>query len=406
MAPARACSRLLPQMTLTATDRDLNTGIVRVVGSQSGVHACMSGLRMGVPLLVLHQGHGAAAAGLVLAIFGLGQILLSLPAGQIADRYGVKWPVYGGMTIAALGAVLAAVWPIFPMLCVTAFLEGAAIAVVVVTLQRQAGRLAHDVAGVRRVFAWLSFAPAVANFIGPFLVGVVIDLAGFQAAFLMQAGVALLTWPFIQGTREFPADPVPEGKRPGAWTLWRDPVTRRVLSMNWFVSATWDLHTVMLPLLGHARGLSAAVIGTILGAFSLAAAFIRLFTPALAARVKEWVLMASALGLASVLLAIYPLLTSVVAMTLCSVLIGMSIGTVQPLVMALLHQITPPERHGQAAGMRMVMINISSVSTPMVAGSAGGLLGVAGVFWAGAVLLAIGVRQASGLKPMLGRGET
>lgn len=391
-------------MTDTAADRELRLGIVRVVGSQSGVHACMSGLRMGVPLLALHQGHGAAAAGLVLAVFGLGQILLSLPAGQIADRYGVRGPVFAGMALAVLGALLSAAWPLYPVLCVTAFLEGAGIAVVVVALQRQAGRLAHDVTGVRRVFAWLSFAPAASNFVGPFLVGVVIDLAGFQAAFLMQAGVALLTWPFIQGLREFPADPVPEGKRPSAWTLWRDPVTRRVLSMNWFVSATWDLHTVMLPLLGHARGLSAAVIGTILGAFSLAAAIIRLVTPALASRVKEWALMACALGLASVLLAIYPLLTSVVAMTLCSVLIGMSIGTVQPLVMALLHQITPPERHGQAAGMRMVMINISSVSTPMVAGSAGGLLGVAGVFWAGAALLAIGVRQASGLKPLLGRG--
>jgi hypothetical protein len=99
----------------------------------------------------------------------------------------------------------------------------------------------------------------------------------------------------------------------------------------------------MLPLLGHARGLSAGVIGGILGAFALAAALIRLVTPAMAARVKEWVLLSFALGLAAVLLALYPLMSSVVAMAVCSILIGAAVGSVQPLVMGLLHQITPPD---------------------------------------------------------------
>ncbi len=390
-------------MAVPESERSLGERIFRVVGAQFGVHACMAGLRMGVPLLVLELGLGAAAAGFALALFGLGQILLSLPAGHIADRFGVKRPVYAGMAIAIIGAAIAAVWPIYPVLCLTALLEGAAIAVVVVAIQRQAGRLSDDVADLRRVFAWLTFGPATANFAGPFLVGLVIDAAGFKVAFMMQVGIALLTLPFIWSMREYPPTAPAEGRRQGAWALWRDPVMRRVLSMNWFVSATWDLHTVMLPLLGHARGLSAGVIGSILGAFALAAALIRLVTPAMAARVKEWVLLSCALGVAAVLLALYPLMSSVVAMAVCSILIGAAVGSVQPLAMTLLHQITPPDRQGQAAGLRMVMINASSISMPMLAGSAGGLLGVAGVFWAGAVMMAYGARQAVGLRAMLDR---
>ena len=392
-------------MTGTEHHRRLGARIFQVVGAQFGVHACMSGLRMGVPLMVLHQGLGAAAAGFALALFGVGQILLSLPAGFIADRYGVKRPVYGGMATAVTGAAIAAAWPIYPVLCLTAFLAGAAIAVVVVAVQRQAGRLSSDVADLRRIFAWLTFGPATSNFAGPVLVGLVIDAAGFQVAFMMQVGIALITWPFIWSIREHPLTPPTQGRLRGVWALWRDPVVRRVLSMNWFVSSTWDLHTLMLPLLGHARGLSAGVIGGILGAFSLAAALIRLVTPALAARVKEWVLLSCALGLAAVLLALYPLLSSVAAMAACSILIGAAVGVVQPLVMGLLHQITPRDRHGQAAGLRMMMINASSISMPVLAGSAGGLVGVAGVFWAGAVLMGFGARQASGLRSLLDRGK-
>jgi MFS family permease len=92
-------------------------------------------------------------------------------------------------------------------------------------------------------------------------------------------------------------------------------------------------------------------------------------------------------------------------MAACSILIGAAVGVVQPLVMALLHQITPPDRQGQAAGLRMMMINASSISMPMLAGSAGGLVGVAGVFWAGALLMGFGARQASGLRSLLDRGK-
>jgi MFS family permease len=182
--------------------------------------------------------------------------------------------------------------------------------------------------------------------------------------------------------------------------LWRNATVRRVLMMNWFVSAIWEMHGVMVPPLGHALGLSAAAIGSILGAFAIAAAAVRLITPWVGSRVREWELISGALTIAALLLALYPLVRSPVAVGLCSLMLGVAVGGVQPLVMSLVHQITPPHQHGQAVALRLVLINVSSISMPIVAGAAGGLAGAAGIFWAGAAAVLVGIRMAVGLRRM------
>lgn len=360
---------------------------------------------MAIPLLALSLGHGAAAVGVLVALFGIGQVAVSLPAGRLTDRYGMKAPVSGALVGGVLGALLAAAWPVYPVLCLVALVEGAAIAVAVIALQRHAGRLAHGADDLRRVFAWLSFTPAAANFAGPFLAGLAIDALGFRTAFLLLATGPVLSWLFIRRAHETRDTGRLAASAGGVLELWRDPVVRRVLSMNWFVSGTWDVHNVMVPLLGHARGLNATAIGGILGAFALAAAIVRLVMPYLATRVREWVLLATALAISAGLLALYPLAQSAATMALCSVLIGMAVGGVQPLVLSLLHHATPPDRQGQVAALRLLMINASSISVPVFAGSAGGLIGVAGVFWVAGLSLLVGIRMAVGLRSMLATAE-
>jgi MFS family permease len=100
----------------------LSREIVWVVGGQGGIHACMSGLRMAVPLQALTLGHGAVAVGVLVALFGIGQIAVSLAAGRLTDRYGLKPPVYGALVTGFVGALVAAAWPVYPALCVAALL--------------------------------------------------------------------------------------------------------------------------------------------------------------------------------------------------------------------------------------------------------------------------------------------
>ncbi|MGV3572062.1 MAG: MFS transporter [Ramlibacter sp.] len=359
----------------------------------------MAGMRMVAPLLALSQGYSELAVGVLMSLFALTQVFLALPAGRFADRHGLKRPVAISVGAAVLGAGLALAFPVFPVLCLAALLTGGATGSTVIALQRHVGRAVEGPTQMKQAFSWLAIGPAFSNFIGPFAAGLVIDHAGYRPAFLLLTVFPLVAWVWMRTAREMPP-PQGHGSRPRerAWDLWREPMFRRLILVNWFLSSAWDVHTFVVPVLGHERGLSASVIGTILGVFAAAAAGIRLFLPLLAARVREWVLIVSAMVATSLIYAVYPFMRSAITMGACSMLLGFALGMVQPMVMSMLHQITPEHRHGEAVGMRMLVINASSVAMPMLFGSAGALVGVSAVFWTVAVTVGCGVRVALGLR--------
>ena len=373
----------------------MNGTLARLIAGQICVHGSMAGMRLAAPLLALREGYSAAAVGLLVALFALTQVFLALPAGRYADRHGLKRPVGYSVAVACVGAGLAVVFPTFPVLCVAALMTGAAAGAATIAVQRHAGRAVHDATELKQVFSWLSIGPAVSNFIGPFAAGLAIDLAGstpgslegYRAAFALLALLPLLSWFCVRGVPDLPAASAAAGSTPGgppqrAWDLLGDAPFRRLLIVNWLISSCWDVHAFAVPLLGHERGLSAAVIGTIFGAFAIAATVIRVLMPFFAKRLREQAVMAVAMLVTAVLFAVYPLLHSAWAMGLCSVLLGLALGTGQPMVMSLLHQITPSHRQGEALGLRLMAINASSVLMPLMFGSAGAVIGVSGLFWA------------------------
>jgi MFS-type transporter involved in bile tolerance (Atg22 family) len=154
------------------------------------------------------------------------------------------------------------------------------------------------------------------------------------------------------------------------------------------------VHTFVVPIMGHERGLSASAIGSILGAFAIAASLIRLMLPIVAARMQEWQVITGAMVITSVLLGLYPFTSTALGMGACSVLLGLSLGSVQPMVMSTLHQITPEHRHGEALGLRLMGINASSVLMPVVFGAAGTVIGISGVFWCVSAVVGLGSRSA------------
>jgi predicted MFS family arabinose efflux permease len=359
----------------------------------------MTGMRMATPLMALRAGQSSAAVGFLLALFALTQVFLALPAGRYADKHGLKRPMLWSVVCATLGAGMAALWPIFPVLCLSALFTGGATGGAIIALQRHVGRAVHDTVQLKQAFSWLAVGPAFSNFIGPLMAGFIIDYAGFQWAFAALALLPLLTWAWVHRTRELPPVVKPAGEaQSSAWDLLQDPMFRRLLIVNWFLSACWDVHTFVVPILGHERGLSASVIGSILGGFAVAATLIRLMLPVLVGRLHEWQIITGAMLVTSMLLGIYPFTQQAWAMAVCSVLLGLSLGSVQPMVMSTLHQITPESRHGEAIGLRLMGINASSVLMPMVFGALGSLIGVGSVFWCVSVIVGLGSRTAYQLR--------
>ncbi|MBS0509205.1 MAG: MFS transporter [Proteobacteria bacterium] len=373
----------------------MNWALARLILGQVCIHACMAGMRMAAPLLALREGHSAAAVGVLLALFALTQVFLALPAGRYADRRGLKRPVHRAVLAAALGAGVAVAWPVFPVLCVAALLTGGATGVATIALQRHVGRAAHGGTQLRQVFSWLAIGPAVSNFLGPFSAGLLIDHAGFRAAFALLALLPWATWLWVRSTQELPpVASVAGGAGARAWDLLAVPGFRRLLVVNWLLSSCWDVHTFVVPLLGYERGLSASVIGSILGAFAIAAALIRVLMPLLAERLHEATVVAVAMLATALLFAVYPLLPTALALGGCSVLLGFALGSVQPMIMSMLHQFTPAHRHGEALGLRLMAINGSSVLMPLLFGTASALIGVGGLFWIVGGAVGLGARVA------------
>lgn len=369
----------------------VNGSLLRLILAQISIHACMTGMRMATPLLALREGYSPAAVGVLLALFALTQVFLSLPAGRYADRHGLKRPLAISVVAASLGAGLAVIFPVYPVLCLAALLSGGASGAAIIALQRHVGREAHDKVTLRKVFSWLAIGPAVSNFLGPFMAGLLIDYAGgeaasttgFRAAFLLMALLPLSAWLWVRTVPEHASEPSPTSPRSGtAWDMLQHQGFRRLLLMNWALSSCWDVHTFVVPILGHERGLSASVIGTILGAFAIAAAAIRVLIPLLSEHLSEWKVVLGAMVCACVLFMAYPFMPGAWSMMGCSIVLGLVLGSVQPMVMSMIHQITPAHRQGEALGLRMMAINGSSVVMPVLFGSIGTVVGVSALFWA------------------------
>lgn len=374
--------------------------LFRLITAHVCLHSAMAGMRMAAPLFALREGYSALSVGVLLALFSLAQVFLAIPAGRFADRHGLRRPIGLSVVIASTGAAVSVAFPSFEALCFSAMCLGGATGVSAIALQRHVGRAAADALELKRVFSWLSIGPAVSNFLGPVAVGVLIDHAGFRAAFLLTALLPLLAWWWVRHAQELPPAPAAQGgARAQVWSLLKDATMRRLLIVNWLLSSCWDVHTFVVPVLGHERDFSASVIGTILGSFAVAAACVRVALPLLAHHLREWVVVSAAMVATALLFGIYPLMESPWTMGLCSVLLGAVLGTVQPMIMSTLHQITPHALHGQAIALRLMSINLSSVLMPMLFGTAGAVVGVSVVFWTVGAMVGLGSRTAFNLRP-------
>ncbi len=374
--------------------------LARLIAGHICLHACMAGMRMAAPLLALREGFSALAVGFLLALFALTQVFLALPAGRYVDRHGLKRPVGWAVLAASTGGALALLFPVFPVLCLSALMTGGATGVSSIALQRHVGRAAQNATELKKVFSWLSLGPAISNFIGPLATGLLIDHSGFRAAFAMMALLPLATWFWVRATQELaPVVAAPGAGATRTWDLMREPLMRRLMLVNWLLSSCWDVHTFVVPVLGHERGFSASVIGMILGSFAAAATVVRLLMPALAAHLREWIVVTLAMLMTAMVFVVYPFMQSALTMGVCSVLLGLALGSVQPMIMSTLHQITPEARHGEALGLRLMAINGSSVLMPLLFGTVGAVVGVSVVFWAVGLAVGSGARQAWLLRP-------
>lgn len=382
-----------------------------IVG-QLALHSAMAGQRMAAPLQALQDGRSAWAVGLLLALFAALPVLAAIPAGRMVDRHGYHRPqhVAVGLTVFGAGCALLACWLPGPwqlaLQCLGAGASGTGTNLGVILVQRAAGRLTEDSTERLRIFSWLGMAFSLANVIGPVAAGFLVDAGGFAAAYGLMLVLPALS---LAAARRVPAALVaPQPARSGAgrgqrWALLAMPGFGRLLFVNWLLSASWDVHSFAVPVLGHARGYHASTIGLVLGVFTAAVTGVRFAIPLLAHRLDEVTVLRAAMLLTGAVFCLYPFAATPWAMGGCAALLGLTLGAVQPMVMSTLHHLTPAHRHGEAIALRSMAINLSSAVMPLSFGLVGTALGPGALFWLMGAAVGGGSVAVRGLRAAFGR---
>jgi MFS family permease len=361
-----------------------------LVATMICVHACMAVTRVTASLWVLQRGYGEASVGLLLSLFAVAPIVLSLWAGRLADRHGFHRPVGFGVLLALAGALLALGVQQLWAIAAACLMCGGAVAVAAVALQREAGLMADQPGELKRIFSWMALGPAMSNALAPIVAGLLIDRFGTTAAFAFAAALPLAGWLLAQRVPRNPPEVVSKSFRePPAWELFRSAGFRRLILVNLVLSAGWDAHSFVVPVVGHERGLSAASIGLVLGSFAAAATVVRLAIVRFADHLDEALAVRGAMLLAMLTFAAYAWLPGTAGLMIGSALLGVALGSVQPMVMAMLHRLTPPERHGQALGLRMLTINGATVAMPAGFGMLAAATALAAPMWLMAAALLV-----------------
>lgn len=365
------------------------------------LHACMAATRVTGSLWVLRQGHDERLLGVMLSLFAVAPILLSLWAGRMADRHGLQRPVRLATVMGLVGTAACAVWPSLPTLGLACLLTGGALGLAAVAIQREAGQMAHEGFELKRIFAWIALGPALSNALAPLIVGLVIDHAGLRWAFAFGVLLPVLAWGLLSRVGRRLAQAPSSGHRSSGteepvWNLLKIRPLRALLLINLSMAAAWDAHTFAVPVVGHLREMSASQIGLIFSSFAVAATAVRLLIVGWASRIDEITVLRGAMALAAAVLAAYIWLPGLVGLMLGSALLGLALGSVQPMVLSMLHQVTPAHRQGQALGLRMLVTNAATVGMPVVFGLLSAGLATAAPLWLMAGLLLVAQAAAVG----------
>ncbi|NIB44089.1 MFS transporter [Pseudomaricurvus alkylphenolicus] len=364
----------------------VSRGIVALVACQIGLHACMAGMRIAIPLKALSAELSVFVIGLLVACFSIVPAVLALHFGRFTDRCGFHRPMRIAAGLSVLGAFASMSFTSVLALIVGASCCGAGAGFGMIAVQRTGSRLCDDAATRLKVFSWIALAPAIGGLIGPVVTGISIDGYGFAVAFGLLTIFPMLTLlSTTQVPHEVGGNTVPKGcrKRSGQSSLamLKETGLRHILLINLFVIASWDVHNFALPILGHSRSFSAAEIGAVFAAYAAATIAVRMILPFVVDYLPQRSLLVSSLLVVASVFTFYPLMSDVWMLMVGAGVIGCALGMVQPTIMTILHDVSPQGRHGEALALRSMLTQGALTCLPLCYGLLGAYAGSAIMFW-------------------------
>jgi predicted MFS family arabinose efflux permease len=363
-------------------------------------HAGFVGSRITVSLAAIGQGASPLAVGVLMSLYAVIPMLMAVQGGRLVDRVGAFRPIAIAGAVMVLGILAPAAALSLPLLFAAAAVVGTSFMMQHIALNHVIGNLGEP--AERPVnFSWFALGYSTSGFLGPLLAGFAIDLVGHRGAFLLLAapplaGTALLLWK--RGVPPLSAEHKPGAGKRSVADLLRNPRLLPVFLFSALLASGWDMYTFVIPIYGTQIGLSASTIGIVMSSFALATFVVRLFMPAMVRRLSAWSVVCAALVVAGTAYALFPLAQHAPLLMALSFLLGLGLGSAQPMIMSALYAASPPGRQGEVVGMRTTMINASTTVMPLAFGALGTALGVAPILWAMAGALLAGGWAADRLR--------
>ncbi len=357
-----------------------------------------------VPLFARELGASVAVAGTIVAVRGLGIMFFDVPAGVLITRLGERGAILvgtGGLAIVAVGAALSP-GPIF--FAALMFVMGCAWSIwMLARLSYATDQSPLEQRG--RVLSLIGGSTRIGNFVGPFIGGFAGVAFGLEAAFFLQAALALAaaaTLFFSMVADDSPPEVHPD-------TGHTDAAYKRIVAVvrdHRGVFATAGVASVaiqvlrssrqaVIPLWGEHIGLDAGQIGVIFGLTS--AIDMTLFYPVgimMDRWGRKWAGVPCLLVMSAGMLAM-PLTEQFAGLLAAGLVTGIGNGLGSGINMTLGADFSPALRRGEFLGVWRLITDVGTAGGPLVVG---GLTAVASL---GAASVATGGIGLAGAAVML-----
>jgi len=355
-------------------------------------HACFSGSRMVMSLYALELGASQFTIGVLMALYAICPLLFAIYAGRLADRLGPRGPMMAGTAGVGIAMLLPPLFPGLVTLYISALLIGSSFHFFFVSVHGTTGGVGGPENRARN-YSLVSLGFSAAGLVGPFVSGLTIDHFGHLNAFLVLSAFTvtpfLLMW-LKPGFLPKAAKATAGREQQRALDLWKMPKLRGAFIASGILSAAWDLFQFYFPIYGHSIGLSASVIGAVLAVFALATFVVRVLLPAWARRSSEAEILVYGIFISAFAFVLFPFFSNAWLLALVAFILGLGVGSGQPMSMSLIYALAPPGRSSEAAGLRVMVNNVAHLFIPLFFGSLGTAFGFVPVFLSNAAMLVAG----------------
>lgn len=342
-------------------------------------HLAFNGGRFTLLLSALTLTNGSSViSGMLLAVLSLFPMLTALSLGRFIDHHDKRIPMILGSLLLILANLLAALFQNIPVLFLSVILLGNANNMHQLSVQQMISESAHSAIERVRIFALSSLVISTSLMLMPMVSGFMIKWYSHQLVFYILSVLPFFTLFFIWLWRKqllqlhglLPTHKTKkvEEIKDSVWVLMKQRSIFNVLMTSLAISTAWELHSFVIPIMGKQMSMDEARIGLLITSFSAGTFAIRVLMRWIVNRFHSWQIIHGAIVIAGIIYLIYPWSEFYWLMVILSFVLGMALGSCQPNILAMLHEVSPIGRGGELAGLRTMFAYASGVAIPLISG--------------------------------------